>query len=138
MCIRIGVSLYVGNRIAATLELHPASAWRRVPTSDNPADCASRGTLPQQLIQHKAWWEGPPWLRQDPSLCPPPPVLGPACDGLEIRATTSQHQSQHQASQHQSIHGRKCIICRQLAAKPTAQLMGQLPPQRVGNSRSSL
>ena len=52
--------------------------------------CACRGMLPQQLIQHKLWWEGPLWLLQDPSSWPPIPILAPACDELEeIKATCS-------------------------------------------------
>ena len=71
----------VGNWFAAILELLPASAWRHVPTSDNPADCPSQGMLPQQLIQHKFWWEWPPWLHHNPSSWPQPTVL-PVRDGL--------------------------------------------------------
>ena len=78
---------YVGNRIAATLELLPASVWRHVPTSDNPADCASRGMFPQQLLQHNLWWEGPPWLYQNQSLWPPQPMFSPDNNGPETKAT---------------------------------------------------
>ena len=28
----------------------------------NPADCASRGLLPSQLMVHELWWDGPPWV----------------------------------------------------------------------------
>lgn len=28
----------------------------------NPADCASRGLQPSELIGHKLWWHGPEWL----------------------------------------------------------------------------
>ena len=36
----------------------------------NPADCASRGLFPSELIVHDLWWEGPDWLKL-PSVCWP-------------------------------------------------------------------
>lgn len=53
---------YVANRVAQTQELIPSSCWHYVPSKDNPADCASRGILATDLVQHPLWWTGPPWL----------------------------------------------------------------------------
>ena len=53
---------YVANRISKAISLLPPSAWRHVPTLDNPADCASRGLTARELKEHKLWWNGPPWL----------------------------------------------------------------------------
>lgn len=39
--------------------------WRYVPTQINPADCASRGITPSQLIDHELWWHGPSFLLQN-------------------------------------------------------------------------
>ena len=39
--------------------------WRHVRSEDNPADCASRGLLPSQLMVHDLWWDGPPWVSLD-------------------------------------------------------------------------
>ena len=30
--------------------------------TENPADCASRGVLPSELVNHPLWWTGPDWL----------------------------------------------------------------------------
>ena len=38
--------------------------------AENPADCASRGILPLELLDHTLWWEGPPWLKLDTSDWP--------------------------------------------------------------------
>lgn len=45
---------YVGNRISS-MDLVPPSRWSHVVGSDNPADCASRGILPSELIAHNLW-----------------------------------------------------------------------------------
>ncbi|XP_014212696.1 uncharacterized protein LOC106642433 [Copidosoma floridanum] len=55
---------YVRNRVAAIQDLVPAAHWRHVPEKENPADCASRGILTLQLIEHRLWWYGPKWMIQ--------------------------------------------------------------------------
>ena len=40
----------VGNRVSNILSLFPSSAWNHFSTSSNPADCESRGLLPQELL----------------------------------------------------------------------------------------
>ena len=43
---------YVGNRVSAILDHLPAVVWRHVPTWSNPADCASRGLLPKEVVEY--------------------------------------------------------------------------------------
>ena len=62
--------VYVGNRVAQILELIPADCWRHVVSEDNPADCASRGMFPSELLIHDLWWDGPSWLKSEPSQWP--------------------------------------------------------------------
>ena len=61
---------YVGNRISTIVDLIPPDKWKHVRSADNPADCASRGLYPSELIDHSLWWNGPDWLRQSPSDWP--------------------------------------------------------------------
>ena len=61
---------YVGNRVSRIVELLPPDRWQHVSGTDNPADCASRGLFPSELLEHPLWWTGPPWLTQDPTLWP--------------------------------------------------------------------
>ncbi|XP_063979931.1 uncharacterized protein LOC135163955 [Diachasmimorpha longicaudata] len=61
---------FVRNRVALIQELTQPTHWRLVPGKENPADCASRGLTAQQLVAHKLWWTGPPWLQQDSSSWP--------------------------------------------------------------------
>ena len=65
--------IYVANRIASTVNLIPTTAWKHVPTQQNPADAASRGLSASELKHHHLWWHGPPWLLQQPVKCPPQP-----------------------------------------------------------------
>ena len=66
---------FVGNRLSTILTDLPPSTWHHVPTLDNPADCASRGLSPSELVAHSLWWEGPPWLLVDPFFMPMQPLL---------------------------------------------------------------
>lgn len=61
---------YVGNRISTTVDLIPPDKWRHVHSADNPADCASRGLYPSELLNHSLWWNGPTWLKESPSHWP--------------------------------------------------------------------
>ena len=53
---------FVGNRISEILDKIPPDRWNHVASEQNPADCASRGLLPSELLEHQLWWTGPPWL----------------------------------------------------------------------------
>ena len=66
--------IYVANRIAKTISLIPPKTWSHVPTSQNPADCASRGITAKDLVHHPLWWHGPLWLQQEPLNFPPQPA----------------------------------------------------------------
>ena len=61
---------YVGNRVTRIVENIPSNSWRHVSGSDNPADCASRGLFPSELVQHHLWWDGPHWLHFSPTRWP--------------------------------------------------------------------
>ena len=77
--------VYVANRVKKTLELTSPSNWLHVPTEYNPADCASRGVSPTALYNLTLWWEGPPWLQEDPIPIPRQPPRKPLPDaGLPI------------------------------------------------------
>ena len=54
---------FVGNRVLSIIDQIPPDRWSHVSGIENPADCASRGLMPSELMEHKLWWNGPPWLR---------------------------------------------------------------------------
>ena len=53
---------YVGNRVSQIVDLIALECWHHVSGVESPADCASRGLLPSELLGHKLWWNGPDWL----------------------------------------------------------------------------
>ncbi|XP_011883895.1 PREDICTED: uncharacterized protein LOC105571038 [Vollenhovia emeryi] len=65
---------FVANRVAKIQSSLPDVAWRHVPTTHNPADCASRGLLGDELIAHSLWWDGPPWLASSATEWPAEPA----------------------------------------------------------------
>lgn len=42
--------------------LLPDCQWHHVPSENNPADCASRGLLPSELVDNVLFWNGPTFL----------------------------------------------------------------------------
>uniref|UniRef100_A0A1B0D8P4 Uncharacterized protein n=1 Tax=Phlebotomus papatasi TaxID=29031 RepID=A0A1B0D8P4_PHLPP len=74
---------FVANKTSDILEVTTPQDWRYVPTSDNPADCVSRGVSPKELIHHSLWWQGPPWLKQDEEHWPQNKVIIPQDTDLE-------------------------------------------------------
>lgn len=61
---------FVANRVSAIQSITSPQIWRHVPGVDNPADCASRGIFPAEIINHSLWWNGPSWLQLDNSHWP--------------------------------------------------------------------
>jgi len=53
---------FVANRVSEIQTTLPDAQWRHVAGSDNPADCASRGLFPSELMDHPLWWRGPAWM----------------------------------------------------------------------------
>uniref|UniRef100_A0A1B0D079 Uncharacterized protein n=1 Tax=Phlebotomus papatasi TaxID=29031 RepID=A0A1B0D079_PHLPP len=66
---------YIGARTSFIMEIIPPDRWRHVASGDNPADCASRGLLPEELMQHHLWWHGPDWLKKDETHWPATKVI---------------------------------------------------------------
>ena len=61
---------FVGNRVATIVDRIPPDRWNHVISAQNPADCASRGVFPTELICHDLWWKGPIWLKSIPLRWP--------------------------------------------------------------------
>lgn len=61
---------FISNRVAQIQENISPQNWHHISGTDNPADCASRGLLPNELLTHPTWWTGPSWLNS-PTECWP-------------------------------------------------------------------
>ena len=61
---------YVGNRVSSIVNHIPSACWRHVSGSVNPADIASRGLFPAELIHSSLWWKGLSWLYQSEDCWP--------------------------------------------------------------------
>ncbi|XP_029169406.1 uncharacterized protein LOC114939309, partial [Nylanderia fulva] len=79
---------FVANRVAHIQTQLPDARWRHVAGKNNPADCASRGITPGELINHALWWTGPTWLALDETAWPSSEVHI-AEDDLPEQRTTS-------------------------------------------------
>ncbi|XP_050463467.1 uncharacterized protein LOC126857789 [Cataglyphis hispanica] len=62
--------VYVANRVAEIQAALPGAHWHHLPGTENPADCASRGISPSELVAHPLWWRGPLWLSEGPTSWP--------------------------------------------------------------------
>ncbi|XP_075162900.1 uncharacterized protein LOC142235535 [Haematobia irritans] len=65
---------FVANRVTKIIEVVDSTKWRHVRSEDNPADLASRGVYPQELVGNHLWWHGPEWLRHPSHLWPESPI----------------------------------------------------------------
>lgn len=66
------LKMYVGNRVQQIRDgsIDLGFEWRHVPTASNPADLASRGVMPADLINARMWWSGPDWLSKSSTHWP--------------------------------------------------------------------
>lgn len=56
---------FIAGKIRTINKLTDKTNWRHVAGEQNPADCASRGILPSELVHHSLWWHGPEFLNSE-------------------------------------------------------------------------
>lgn len=84
---------FVANRVSQIQEVIPPESWRHVPTKMNPADCASRGLLLNELRTHDLWWNGPSFLRSGVDNWPNRVKTNPNCTLPDIKKSKKVHQT---------------------------------------------
>ena len=82
---------FVGNRVSHIMQSIPPDRWNHVSSSDNPADCASRGLFPSELSEHHLWWNGPEWLRLPSDQWPSQPPVAQAEMPMEEERSVCLH-----------------------------------------------
>ncbi|XP_059225803.1 uncharacterized protein LOC131997935 [Stomoxys calcitrans] len=61
---------FVANRVSTISSKVGIDNWFHVDTLFNPADLASRGVYPKDLIENNLWWCGPKWLSESRNSWP--------------------------------------------------------------------
>ncbi|XP_008190090.1 uncharacterized protein LOC103311953 [Acyrthosiphon pisum] len=59
----VALKVFVSNRVHHIKTLLPVCKWAHVRSEENPADCASRGLSPAELVKAQLYWSGPEFLR---------------------------------------------------------------------------
>ena len=82
---------FVANRIATIHEASSIKQWRYVDTKNNPADDASRGFTPKEMLQNTRWIQGPAFLWQDKECWPTMPqvIHDPLQNDKEVKGNIS-------------------------------------------------
>nr|XP_046468116.1 uncharacterized protein LOC124212273 [Neodiprion pinetum] len=70
LCSKTKVAPVKSNRVAEIQTLLPNTTWQHVKSAENPADLATRGITPEQILQADLWWQGPSWLKGPQSEWP--------------------------------------------------------------------
>ncbi|XP_011883845.1 PREDICTED: uncharacterized protein LOC105570993, partial [Vollenhovia emeryi] len=63
---------FTANRVSYIQTELPSASWSHVSTKENPADLATRGSLPSALAFNALWWHGPSWLTRSSDRWPLP------------------------------------------------------------------
>ena len=81
--------IFVANRVAEILDQSTVDEWRHVPGEQNPADCGTRGLMPNQLIESQ-WFDGPRFLKDPEELWPKTTddILGKSVDVVTVNVLT--------------------------------------------------
>ncbi|XP_075157839.1 uncharacterized protein LOC142231104 [Haematobia irritans] len=61
---------FVANRVSLIYNKVGVDNWFHIDTRSNPADLASRGVYPKDLVNNSLWWSGPHWLVEPPNCWP--------------------------------------------------------------------
>ena len=61
--------VFVANRVQQIRESSSPDQWRYIATKENPADEASRGVSPQDLLENSRWLNGPAFLWEQELPC---------------------------------------------------------------------
>ncbi|XP_046404684.1 uncharacterized protein LOC124170045 [Ischnura elegans] len=76
---------FVAHRVSEIQSALPTVSWRYVCTAHNPADAATRGIDPDELIRHPLWWNGPHWLAKEETAWSREPTVSDGSENVELK-----------------------------------------------------
>ncbi|XP_046405050.1 uncharacterized protein LOC124170373 [Ischnura elegans] len=76
---------FVAHRVSEIQSALPMVSWRYVCTAHNPADAATRGIDPDELIRHPLWWNGPHWLAKEETAWSREPTVSDGSENVELK-----------------------------------------------------
>jgi hypothetical protein len=101
---------FVANRVTEIISTVPADHWHHIPGINNPADCASRGITPRELIKHNLWWSGPEWTAEEIQNYSSDSIKSTSGQGVkssitnyQLRDSLSTEEMGHINKEHKSI-----------------------------------
>jgi len=92
---------FVANRVSKIQTMLPEANWRHIASEENPADCASRGIHPEELLQHRLWWTGPSQIALENRMINQDITENHQDALLEEKVTLKSHAVQIQESSNQ-------------------------------------
>lgn len=81
---------FVSNRTSEILSTLEYQQWSHVPSGQNPADCASRGVSPSNLVESRIWFNGPEFLSKEVVLCMKPKNLETHLEETKVHLTVTE------------------------------------------------
>lgn len=84
---------FVANQAVKINAMISSKHWQHISSEDNPADCASRGIYPNDILIHTLWWKGPQWLWQSEENYPQKTEYSTQIE-VKTTALTGQMQSE--------------------------------------------
>lgn len=81
-------SVFVANRVAEILTYLEPQHWSHVSTKHNPADCASRGLRPSELLNNCMWFYGPEFLSNETIIYSKPKSIEIELEAIKTHCTT--------------------------------------------------
>ena len=91
---------FEANRVGEIQREAPPAIWSHIPSKENPADLATRGTNPMELSKSTLWWHGPAWaLRFEFSW----PTVSTAAQDTQLEARSRKEHQNGQMSCHAAL-----------------------------------
>nr|CAI5841723.1 unnamed protein product [Callosobruchus analis] len=144
------LQVFVANRVSKIQSLTSNENWKYVASKSNPADIASRGTIPKGLLNNILWWKGPTFLYNHESEWPTTnfsvpvpnsdlPVLKKSCKVINVVTCTDIDLFNRLSSLTKLIRvAAYCLRFKNNLRPGTVKRSGVLTPKELNNANICL